>query len=691
MAVTKNPKNLAEEKLKESGLTLKDAETLRIEVLGPKGTQALHESLQLRPSLKFNYMDPRVKKPTPLRPWQGWPAFYRVRYLGQGKEFADLTKKPRRYAQEPESGACAYFPSGFVPWPKVVADPDVPLLVTEGELKAAKACKEGFPTIGLGGVYSFRSSRLGITFLDELDGVRWAKRNVYIVYDSDLRTNEQVCSALNALATELTARGAVPHQVYLPDLLGDGKTGLDDFLVARSGEALSDLLHRAQPLTLAERLWKLNEEVVYVREPGLVVVQGTEQKLSPSAFKEHAYAALDYAEQVVKPDGSISLKPVSAAGAWLRWPLRREARRLTYAPGEDRFTGGEGDLPAYNTWPGWGIEPKKGTVKPFMKLLGHLFKDAPKEDLEWFLRWCAWPLQHPGTKLFTASVLYGRRHGTGKSLVGYTLGRIYGKNFTEICQAELHGNFNEWAEDKQFVLGDDVTGSDKRQDADMLKRLITQLEMRINVKYIPSYVVPDCVNFLFTSNHPDAFFLEDDDRRYFVHEVTGGPLDDDFYEGYMRWLDKEGGSAALFHHLLNLDTGDFNPAAQARKTLARDLMIADAKSDLGDWVRRLLADPDAMLVVGEAKVPGDLFTNRQLLDLYDPTSRTGVTANGLGRELRRAGAAQACRGNSVRWSGGQDRFYALRNPERWVRANPRTAKSHLEGPAKPAPKKPPKY
>src|SRR5690606_17830809 len=153
----------------------------------------------------------------------------------------------------------------------------------------------------------------------------------------------------------------------------------------------------------------------------------------------------------------------------------------------------------------------------------------------------------PGVKMFSSAVVYGIKHGTGKSLIGYTLGRIYGKNFTEIKQKDLHSQFNEWAEARQFVMGDDITGSDKRHDADILKTLITQQELRINPKYVSSYVVPDCINYFFTSNQPDAFFLEDDDRRFFVHEVKVGPLPEEFYMDYELWL-HTGGAAAVFHY-----------------------------------------------------------------------------------------------------------------------------------------------
>ena len=399
-------------------------------------------------------------------------------------------------------------------------------------MKAAKACKEGFPTLGLGGVYNWRSNKLGLEWLPSLDPIEWQKRNVYLCFDSDYKTNSMVCAALREFANELQRRGSFVFLVALPQLPGLEKIGLDDFLVhagPSANEMFRELLANAEPLGLSAPLWDFNSKYVYIRKPGLIIDQSDmENKVSPGAFKDHLESSTNYQERQIKADGSISFKAVSAAAAWLKWPLRLEAMRLTYQPGEDRFTNNE-----FNTWPGWGCDAKKGDVKPFKALLSHLFGTAEPAALEWFTRWCAYPLQYPGVKMFSSVVIHGIKHGTGKSLVGYTLAKIYGKNFTEINQMDLHNNFNEWAESKQFVMGDDVTGSNKRQDADFLKKMITQKELRINAKYTPSYVVPDCINYFFTSNHPDSFFLDDDDRRFFIHEVLATPREEEFYVEYM--------------------------------------------------------------------------------------------------------------------------------------------------------------
>lgn len=682
---------LAVADLERSGLTEAHAAALGMRSLPPAETPTLAPHFKPLAALYIPYWDPE-RPNAPLTAHLQGPAFFRIRYLETPNDFARVTGgKVQRYDQPVRSGLCAYWPRS-ADWAAIIKDPTRPIIITEGEKKAAKACLAGHPTIGLGGIWSFRASATHELLLPDLARVDWRQRPVYIIYDSDSSTNPQVNLALWALAEELRYRGALPHVAALPNIYDDDKkkTGLDDYLVA--GHALNDVLADAEPLTLARPLWNLNKRVLYIRDPGFIYDRDSRIPITPGAFKEHQYSAESYVSRKLEDDGSVSLRRANVAAAWLTWPLRSTAARLTYRPGEAADCESATGQRELNVWSGWGCAPAEGAVQPFTALVGHLFAGSPKEEKEWFMRWLAYPLQNPGAKLFTAVVMYGRRHGTGKSLVGLTMGRIYGKNFSEISQHDLESGFNEWAQHKQFVLGDDVTGHDRRTYADQLKKMITQRELRINQKFIPSYVIPDCVNYYFTSNQPDAFTIEDDDRRYFVHEVLADPLSAEFYQAYERWLDAEGGAAALFHHLLCLDLDNFNPAAPALRTQAKHNMTYDAKSDLAAWVHQLLADPDAVLRCGEAALPGDLFTARQLLALYDVLGHRRVTANGLGRELKRAGVVHVLGGAQVRTAHGPERYYALRSADKWRVASLNEIKTYLtaRGDA-PPPKKQPKY
>ena len=590
--------------------------------------------------------------------------FWRLRYLKQPEltGFARQAKhKPLKYVQAKNSINQLYLPP-VVDWEAVAADPLTPILITEGEFKAACASLHTeYPTIGLGGVWSWKSDKKRMPLIPGFEDFVWEQRPVYICYDSDAVTNPMVMQAENALAKALTNLGAEPHVVRIP--MGDDneKMGLDDFIVHRGVDALDELLESSEVWTQAIELHRLNEEVVYVRDPGLILRLDNLQRMSPRAFIDHAYATRTYIE-IIDTGKSVKKERKSAPKEWIMWPSRAEVPCITYAPGEERVTAKR----ELNIWPGWGCEPAEGDITPWKELLDHLFKGEPRSR-EWFERWCAWPLQNPGDKMYSSPVIWGLRHGTGKSLIGYTLGKIYGKNFTEVDDEIIKSTHNEWAENKQFVMGDEITTGEKRAAMDRMKTMITRQQLRLNPKYIPSYTVPDVINYYFTSNHPDSFFLEDDDRRFFIHEVRQDPKPDEFYKKYERWMGSNGtvgpGIPALFHHLLNLDMGDFLASSRALMTRAKSNMMQVSRSDLATWVAALKEDPDTVLRSAGHVVRHALWRSEDLLEIYDSDNRTKVTANGMARELTRQRFIKAVDGVGIRTKAGQVRLWIIRDQE----------------------------
>lgn len=657
---------LAEARLAESGLGPREAERLRVRPLAADQVRRLDPSFKAYPALRIPYfgLDGR---PT---------GFYRLRYLGAMNGFDALRAKALRYVQAPGTDPEVYLPP-LRDWRKVAANAEEAVLLTEGEFKAACATKCGLPTVGLGGVWSWRQGRKGVALLPALERFNWKGRLAYLVFDSDAQENPDVSAAVVALCKELLSRGARPAVVSLPAVAAlseqGRKTGLDDFLVAEGVDALRQALESAQPFDQSRELWGLNEEVVYIRNPGLVVVLRDGRKMAPGAFKDHAYANRHYWEVRLDAKGEEKSSKKPLAPAWLQWEQRSELSRITYAPGSQKIHEGQ-----YNYWPGWGAEPRRGSVDLWRRLLEYMFgKDL--EARTWFERWCAWPFQNPGGKLYAASVVWGPTHGTGKSLMGYTLGDCYGKNFKEIGEDDLAGSFNEWAENRQLVMGDDVAGGEyKRSTMEALKFMITRQTLTVNAKYMPTYEVPDCINYYFTANAPDAFILEDTDRRYFVWQTPREPLGREFYEEYDAWRKSGALAPAMLHHFMNLDLGDFNPRAHAMETAAKRAMILDSKGDCAAWVHSLRESPDDVLRLGGVLVNAELMANVQLLAIYDPEGRRKVTPNGMGRELKRAGFQQVNCGAAVRTSKGPLRLYAVRNSDRWMRARPGALAAHWD-------------
>jgi hypothetical protein len=607
--------------------------------------------------------------------------FFRVKYLDRMPGFEGLVEKPQKYAQPAGTINEIYLPNILAPgWEDVADDTNIPLYMTEGEKKAACGCANGLATIGLGGVDMWRATKRGIEFLPQLQAIEWKDRQVHIVFDSDAATNANVVRAQRQLAQALLQRGAKPSIVSLPSTAAGEKQGLDDFIVAEGADALLPLIATAAPLAEAAALWELSEEVIFVRNPGLVLVRETGQCLDPYRFHGIHYVNRSFIEVIQKPNGAVDRKKVPTAKRWMEWPERHEVEKITYAPGKDQIVDG-----AWNCWPGWGCKPAPGDISPWVTLLDHIFEgDAAAR--KWFEQWCAYPIQHPGVKMFSYALLWSVEQGTGKSLLSYALKAIYGRNGIEIGNDALRKGFNAWQENRQFVVGDEISqGGEARLDADKLKRLICQPEIIVNQKFLPEYRIPDCINYLFNSNHPDAMFMEDRDRRGFIWRVPDVKLSEAFFAEADRWLNKSPrqhdgpGPGHLFHHLLTLDLTGFSPSGPAPRTQAKEEMIRSGKSDLGAWVMGLREDIEGSLnPLGEtAAKECELFTARQLLRCYDPQRQGKVSEPGMGRELGRSGFKQVNGGKTVRTAFGVVRLYAIRNEEKWWQASTKDAVMHF--------------
>ena len=599
--------------------------------------------------------------------------FFRIRYLEKPTGFAGMVAKVQRYTQAPGTLNEVYLPP-IVPWAEIARRPTEDIIITEGELKAACACIYGYNCMALGGVSTWSSAKRNVALLEPLPQIDWHGRSVIIVFDSDAATNPNVARAQIALAKMLLANGALPKIATLPPAINGEKQGLDDFLVA--GGNLDGVLAEVRSLELGDRFAEINSKFAYVMDQDVVIELSSAKRIKRDAFVNGLLANHMILEYQPGQNGNLKRVEVRVAYEWLKWSSRLDVKSVTYEPAKPVIT----EANQYNTWPGWGCEPKAGDIQPWHDMMDLLFGND-ESSKHWFQQWVAYPLQYPGTKLFTSVVLWGPETGTGKSLVGYTIGGIYGENFGEVGNQELHNTFNEWAINKQFILGDEISGTDKRQEADKLKALITQMQLRINMKNLPTYVVPDCINYYFTSNHPDAFYIDDQDRRFFIHRTTPKiRREPEFYQSYMSWL-KTGGREALFQYFLDYDTKSFNPTAPAPMTGSKMELVDHARSDLSSWVAFFMANVDVELArlaeYLQVKVEClDLVMNTHLKWLYDPQNNTRVTPNGLGRELGRFGFKTV--GPVPSKAFGKRRFYVIKNVDKWLLAHPIDISEYLD-------------
>lgn len=553
-----------------------------------------------------------------------------------------------------------------IKWESVFTNIEHDIVITEGEFKSAMACMHGFITVSLSGVWSWKSTKFDMPFLPELEAIKWRDddggfRSVYLAFDADVQTNPKVYHALHALADMLTSKGAKVFICTIPTLDGVKGTGLDDYLVHPSGgpNRFEEILAESPAFSCCATLIQLNMEVSYVEDPGLMVRRDTDRLFKPYDFSSHAFSNRYFWE--ISPKGKMDKK--KAAPAWLDWEGRSALTSLTYRPGEDKVLVDR----TYNLWNGWGVSPVEGDITPWAKLLDFFFK-ADKPARKWFEQWCAYPLQNPGKKQSVAVLIWGALQGTGKTLIGNTLGAIHGAkgathNYIEVGNAELNSSFNQWAKNKTFIHCDEITGSDNMARQDRFKKLITQSKQQINEKGIGGYEIPDCATWYFTSNSPSALYLEAMDRRFFIWEVIGQLEEEFFEEDYVNnWLRKDGPSHLLHHLLNNVDCSDFKPHARSPHTVFKQAMIEGSKGVVANWIIRL-GDIDNN-ILEEAGATCDLYTVHQLMAIFRATEGDNDHTHQVTfrNNMLKTGFRQL---PPIKVKGKLLKLFAIRNPKFW--------------------------
>lgn len=156
---------------------------------------------------------------------------------GQWKPFRAVPNrqgKPQRYTSAKGNIRLDVHPrwtlgGGVLP---PILDSERRLWITEGVKKADSLTSRGEVTIGLSGVYNWRSA---IGPLGDWESVTLKERVIFLCFDSDARSKPQVMDAMKRLGRWLKSRGASKVWYVLPT---EGK-GVDDHFAA--GGTLKDL------------------------------------------------------------------------------------------------------------------------------------------------------------------------------------------------------------------------------------------------------------------------------------------------------------------------------------------------------------------------------------------------------------------------------------------------------------------
>lgn len=561
----------------------------------------------------------------------------------QPRGFEGLTAKgkkgPPKYVAP--GGSC---PEIYVPqlltmdWLKIAQDTNKPVISTEGEFKACCGVKFGLPTIALSGVDSFSSKRNKLLLLKSFDWFDLKGRELYHIVDSDAADNPFVRDAVRRYCARLTGRGARVFPITLPALPGLEKTGLDDYLLHEDGgkERLVELMEESTEFEASAELHEMNEIAIYVRDVSRVCIPDEGLLLEERAFINN-YKPRTFVV-TYESGGKSRTEEKSVPMEWMKWPYRRECKATVCDPMQPPLQVGPNDK--FNMFRGLAVCAEKGDIAPWTELMDWMFPPAQTIERRWFLDWVAHPLQcieaMVGPKMHSCAVLISTQQGTGKGLVGETIGALYKPAFASITTGELKRDFNGWAKDILFVLGNEITGRDAAAVADGIKALITEPQFWLNRKNVKEVSQPNHMNFLFTSNHEDAFFVSFSDRRFFAHFAPAQSLLEvwgkEKVDKYVAWYNSHDGQAALLYHLLHHKiTPDWDHRSPP-DTPAKLALQKNSANQAVSWLRDVAGNPE--LLQGRLKERW-FWTAKELLAIFQATTGRagGYSPDGMGRAL----------------------------------------------------------
>jgi hypothetical protein len=223
------------ELLQEHFKQLHERSGISVEVIKARGYCSILGAKKLE-ELKFSRSQRRFTGLlVPIHGPDGKPAGFQYK---PDKPRSDNRDRPVKYESIPESTNRIDCPPSCQ---KSLADPSIPLWVTEGCKKADSLASRGECVIDIPGVWNFKSKNElgGVTVSADLDSIAWNGRIVHLCFDSDFRTNSSVQQALQRLSEHLKRRGAQISVVSLPQE-GTAKVGVDDYLVA--GHTVNELV-----------------------------------------------------------------------------------------------------------------------------------------------------------------------------------------------------------------------------------------------------------------------------------------------------------------------------------------------------------------------------------------------------------------------------------------------------------------
>ncbi|PHM33308.1 DUF5906 domain-containing protein [Xenorhabdus innexi] len=351
------------------------------------------------------------------------------------------------------------------------------------------------------------------------------------------------------------------------------------------------------------------------------------------------------------PVGKGKKEPVPATKKWLENPKKVVAESTGYRPGEGRLIQGLDGWLEINEF----YLPPHPKVSNFEKakniFLKHMDYLLPNPAQKWFfIARLAWMVQRPARRCPITTLHISVLHGTGRGWVIQLMEAILGSwNCTRAKMDVICANqFHDYLYHSLLCTVDEVKENiDKRYSInDQLRDLLTEPRFEVNNKYGKKITMDIFTSFLFFSNHIDALFLPEEDRRI---AVLGGPdflQDEKYFNPLYQALKDPEFIAQVYWYLMAINLDDFD-WQRAPETEERRLMIESSRSDVDTVLFDLIANP-----------PVAAMTYQQIVNYIalEIGLEADINPKRVSNILRSKGLSQA---NAIKFNGKKERPWLL--------------------------------
>lgn len=356
---------------------------------------------------------------------------------------------------------------------------------------------------------------------------------------------------------------------------------------------------------------------------------------------------------------------------WLMSRARKSVRDVIYWPKESRIIRQQG-LEYYNIYSPTELAeadqyiPEKTTV--FFDHMDFIFgANTPAQQT--FLNWFAFTLQRPEQRIPWAPLIVGVP-GTGKGWIYQLLQKLLGEQNCAMIRSDDLGErsaHNEWLSSTLLVCIDEMDSGSKWADMNRLKSILTEPYQIINKKYGAKGKERIFANFIGFANLLSAAALDENDRRFWVHQIPRKRAESpEYYTRLFAWLESDG-PQHLLRWAMDYDLAEFNATAPPPMTAAKREMIEATRPQ----IERILTD-----AVDDAVgcFAGDVVSHQQVqayvARAMDETKLPPAAVYPLRNAIQKKLTAAPQKKYRVERNGRHERLYLyiVRNAERWTAA-----------------------